>query len=421
MKLQRIISRLERLHPKRIDLSLDRTFNLLKKLGNPQNKLKNVITVCGTNGKYSTIKSLQAILNQAGYKTNQYLSPHLVTYTERYLYKDEEIKKNDLADLLEEIEKINGSDNLTLFEALTCAFLKYCEQYKDNISILEAGLFHQFDATNVFKNNLCSIITSIHMDHLSWLKNKTIEGIIHEKTTKLLNSSIFVSKQASDKILLKIKKSLKKNKSKKYFYGNDFNYVHAENNFIQYEDFKGSIILPSPNILGEHQLNNISTAVAASRTLFNVADKHIKKAITNINLKGRLQEIQNGGLKKIAKKNRLIIDSAHNLNGANSLAKWIDSLNQDVHLILGMMQDKDHVKFVNSFKKKIKSLTLVDIPNQKGSIKKEDLQSKIKNQFQEVKISNSIKESIASNSISSNQIILIAGSTYLAGEVLKLN
>ncbi len=267
MKLQKIISRLERLHPKRIDLSLGRTFNLLKKLGNPQDKLKNVITVCGTNGKYSTIKSLQAILNQAGYKTNLYLSPHLTTYTERYLYEDEEIKKNDLADLLEEIEKINGSESLTLFEALTCAFLKYCVQYKDNISILEAGLFHQFDATNVFKNNLCSIITSIHMDHLSWIKNKTIEGIIHEKTIKLLNSSIFISKQENNEIMLKIKNSLKKNKSKKYFYGSDFNYLNAENNFIQYEDFKGSLILPTPNILGEHQLNNISTAIIASRTL----------------------------------------------------------------------------------------------------------------------------------------------------------
>ena len=419
--LQKTINRLERLHPKKIDLSLDRTFKLLKKLGNPQDKLKNVITVCGTNGKYSTIKSLQSILNQAGYKTNQYLSPHLTTYTERYVYGDKEIKKNDLSDLLEEIEKINGSENLTLFEALTCAFLKYCEQHKDNISIIEAGLFHQFDSTNVFKKNLCSIITSIHTDHLSWIKNKTIDGIIHEKTTKLLNSSIFVSKQENDEILFKIKNSLKKNKSQKYFYGTDFNYLNAENSFIHYEDFKGGLVLPSPNILGEHQLNNISTAIIASRTLFNVTDANIKKAVTNINLKGRLQEINNGKLKKIAKKNRLIIDCAHNLNGANSLAKWIKDTNQNVHLILGMMKDKDHVNFVNSFKKNIKSLTLIDIPNNKGSIKKEEFKSKIKNQIQKIKISNSIENSIASNSSSKNQIILITGSAYLAGEVLKLN
>jgi len=421
MMLQKIINRLERLHPKKIDLSLERTFNLLKKLGNPQDKIKNVITVCGTNGKYSTIKSLQAILNKAGYKTNQYLSPHLTTYTERYVYDDKEIDEDNLSKLLVEIEKVNGSEKLTIFEALTCAFLKYCEQYSNNISIIEAGLFHQFDATNVFKNNLCSIVTSIHVDHLSWLKNKTIEGVIHEKTTKLLNSVIFISKQENYEILLKIKNSLKKNSSKKYFYGNDFNVLNAENNFIQYDDVNGTLILPTPNIMGEHQLNNISTAIMASRTLFNIKDEDIKKAITNINLKGRLQEIKKGKLKQIAKENRLIIDCAHNVNGANSLAKWIESLNQDVHLILGMMQDKSHVKFVNSFNKKIKSLTLIDIPNQKGSIKKEEFKSKVKNKELNIKISNSIEESISLNSNSSNDIILIAGSAYLAGEVLKLN
>ena len=151
MKLQKILNRLEKKHPKKIDLSLNRTFNLLKKLGNPQDKLKNVITVCGTNGKFSSIKSLQSILNQAGYKCNLYLSPHLQNYTERFIYNDKEINEANLVDLLIEVEKTNDSAQLTIFEALTCAYLKYCEQYSDNISIIEAGLFHQFDATNVFK------------------------------------------------------------------------------------------------------------------------------------------------------------------------------------------------------------------------------------------------------------------------------
>ena len=126
MKLQKVIQRLQKLHKKKIDLSLDRTFNLLKKLGNPQDKLKNVISVVGTNSKYSIIKSFQSILNQAGYKCNLYTSPHLQSYTERYVYDDKEIDEDNLADLLEDIEKINGSDNLSEFEALTCAYLKYC-------------------------------------------------------------------------------------------------------------------------------------------------------------------------------------------------------------------------------------------------------------------------------------------------------
>ena len=421
MKLQKIISRLEKKHPKKIDLSLDRTFNLLKKLGNPQDKLKNIVTCVGTNGKFSTIKSLQSILNQAGYKCNIFLSPHLQGYTERYVYDDKEISEDSLTYLLEEIEKINGHDNVTMFEALSCAFLKYCENYTENITIVEAGLFHQFDATNVFKKNLCSIITSIHNDHTTWLKNKTIEGIIHEKTIKLLNSNIFVSKQENKQILTNIQNALKNNQSKKYFYGEDFNYVNAENNFIQYEDTKGSLILPQPNILGEHQLSNISTAIMTARTLFNAKDKHIKNAVTNINLKGRLQELKSGKLKKLAKNNRLFCDGGHNKNASNSLAKWIETLNQDVHLILGMMKDKDHLDFVNSFKNKIKSLTLIDIPNQDNAIKKEEFKFKIQNKINNIQISNSIEDSIKLNSNSSNSVLLIGGSLYLVGEVLNLN
>ena len=421
MKLQRILNRLEKKHPKKIDLSLDRTFNLLKKLGNPQDKLKNVITVCGTNGKFSCIKSLQRILNQAGYKCNLYLSPHLQSYTERFVYNNNEINEDSLIDLLNEVEKANGSAQITMFESLTCAYLKYCEQYSDNISIIETGLFHQFDATNVFKKNLCSIISSINIDHLQWIKNKTIEGIIHEKTVKLLNSNIFVNKQENKEILVKIKNALKNNQSNKYFYGEDFNYLHAENNFILYEDPKGSLILPPPNILGEHQLGNISTAIMVARILFNIKDNDIKKAVTNIELKGRLQEIKTGKLKELARDNRLFFDGGHNKNAANSLAKWLEGLNKDVHLILGMMKDKDHQEFVNSFKNKIKSLTLIDIPNQDGTISKEDFKSKIQGYISEIKLADSIEQSIILNSTSSAQVILIAGSLYLAGEVLNLN
>tara|TARA_B110000438_G_scaffold160337_1_gene153567 strand:+ start:551 stop:1819 length:1269 start_codon:yes stop_codon:yes gene_type:complete len=422
MKLQKIIERLQRLHPKKIDLSLGRTFGLLKKLGNPQDKLKNVISVVGTNGKYSTIKSLQSILNQGGYKCNIYLSPHLQSYTERYIYNDQEIQEQNLANLLEDIEKINGLENITIFEALTCAYFKYCEKFKENITIIEAGLFHQFDATNVFKNNLCSIITSINIDHLQWLKNKSIEGIIHEKTNKLPLSRIIISKQENRDILLKIKQSVQNNKSEKYFYGEDFNYLNAENNFIQYEDKEGSLLLPQPNILGEHQLGNISTSIMTARNLFNIKDEDIKNAIVNIKIKGRLQEIKSGELKKIARNNRLILDGGHNLNAANSLAKWISTLNQDVHLIIGMMKDKEHQKFINAFKDKIKSLTLIDIPNQEGAIKKEDLKLKILNTYPEVKISNSIKEAIISNALKSDDSCLgIVGSLYLVGEALNLN
>ena len=421
MKLQKLISKLQQKHPKKIDLTLNRTFDLLKKLGNPQDKLKNVISVVGTNSKYSICQSLKAIFNQPGYKCNLYLSPHLQSYTERFIYNDNEISEEELINLLEDIEKVLGENQATLFELLTCAYLKYCEQFKQNISILESGLMHHYDSTNVFNKNLASIIGPIGLDHLQWIKNKTIDGVIYEKTAKLLNSNIFVNKQENKEITSKIEKALENNQSNKYFFGKDFNILRAENGFIQYEDYKDSIILPEPNVLGDHQLENISTSVAAARKLFNIKDQDIKTGITKIELKGRLQEIKSGKLKDLVGPNRLICDGGHNINAAKAIANWVNQQNQDVHLIVGMMKDKDHQGFIDCFKDKVKSITLIDIPNQEGSISKEEFKNKLNGINKKINLCKSIKESIQSINKYQNEICLISGSLYLIGEVLNLN
>ena len=171
MKLQNLLSRLEKHHKKKLDLSLGRTFNLLKKLGNPQDKLENVISIVGTNSKASMAYSLQSILGQNGYKCNLYTSPHLTSYTERFIYNDDEINEENLIELIEDVEKVLGNDNATVFEILTCAFIKNAENFKDNINIIESGLFHQYDSTNVFKENLLTLLGVIHNDHFQWLQN----------------------------------------------------------------------------------------------------------------------------------------------------------------------------------------------------------------------------------------------------------
>ena len=422
MKLQKILSRLEKKHPKKIDLSLNRTFNLLKKLGNPQDKLNNVITVVGTNSKASICQGLKAILNQAGYKCNLTQSPHLQDYTERFIYNDVQISEESLTDLLTDIEKILGNNPATIFEVLICAFLKQAEQFKDNINIIEAGLFHQYDATNVFSKNLASVIGYTHYDHISWLKNKTIDGIIHEKTAKLLNSNIFVNQQENKDITLKIKKALTNNQSNKYFFGKDFNILKAENGFIQYQDSLGEVLLPEPNLLGDHQLGNVSTAIAASRKLFNVKDEDIKKGITKIKLKGRLQELKSPSkLKDLVGQNRLIIDGGHNIGASRAISNWIKKQKEDVHLIVGMMKDKDHQGFIDYFKDVVKSITLIDIPNQEGAIPKEEFKNKLKGVNKEIYLANSIEESIKSVSKYQNTIACVVGSIYLIGEVLNLN
>ena len=421
MKLQNLVSKLEKHHKKKIDLSLDRTFNLLKKLGNPHEKLQNVINVVGTNSKASMAYSLKAILNEAGYKCNLYTSPHLQSYTERFIFNDKEISEDDLIKLLNDTEEALGDNEATVFEILTCAFYKYAENYKDNINIIESGLFFRMDPSSVFKKNICTLLGVCHSDHYQWLENKSIDGVIYEKTSKLLNSNIFVNKQVNEKIREKIEKALEKNKSNKYYFGQDFNISRSENGFIQYQDELGELVLPEPNLLGEHQLYNISTAINASRKLFNVTDDAIKKGIQKIDLKGRLQEIKNGKLKNIAGNNRLVIDGGHNISAALSIAKWIKSQNEEVNIICGMLKDKDHLEFMKCFEGTIGSATLIDIPNQENGINKEELKNKLSHLNIDFKLADSVEQSIKLNSSNQNTITLIVGSLYLVGEILNLN
>ena len=420
MKLQNLVKKLEKHHKKKIDLSLGRTYSLLRKIGNPQDKLNNIVNVVGTNSKASMAYSLKSILNQAGYKCNLYTSPHLQFYTERYVFNDQEISEDDLIDLLNDVEKALGDDEATVFEILTCAFYKYAENFKDNVNIIESGLFHSADPSSVFKANSCTLLGFIGIDHLQWLENKTIDGIIHEKTAKLLNSNIFVNKQENQEIRNKIEKALINNSSNKYFFGKDFNISKSENNFIHYQDGLGEILLPEFNLLGDHQLGNVSTSIVAARKIFNIKDDHIKKGVTKIELKGRLEEINSGKLKDLIGKNRLIIDGGHNVGASISIANWIKSQNQDVHLICGMLKDKSHREFIKSFENIVKSITLINIPNQ-DSISKEEFKEKLNGINIKINLAGSIEESIKSISKFQNSIGLCIGSLYLVGEVLNLN
>ena len=420
MKLQNLIKKLEKHHKRKIDLSLDRTYNLLKKLGFPNDKLKNVVTVVGTNSKASMCYSLKSILNQAGYKCNMYTSPHLQSYTERFVFNDQEISEENLIELLNDVEKVLGDDKASLFEILTCAFIKYAEQYKDSISILEHGLFQKYDSVNCFKSNLCTLLGFIGIDHLQWLKDKTIDGVIHEKTAKLLNSNIFINKQENQEIRNKIEKALINNSSNKFFFGKDFNISKSENSFIHYQDGMGEILLPEFNLLGDHQLGNVSTSIAAARKIFNIKDDHIKKGVTKIKLKGRLEEINSGKLKNLIGKNRLIIDGGHNVGASVSISNWIKTQNQDVHLICGMLKDKSHKEFIKIFENIVRSITLIDIQNQ-DSISKEEFKKKLNGINIKINLAESIEESIKSISKFQNSIGLCIGSLYLVGEILNKN
>ena len=423
MKLQKIVSRLQELHPKEIDLSLDRILNLCSKLGNgnPQDKIK-AISVVGTNGKNSTINAIFSILKEANLKCNIYTSPNILKINERFVFNNKELNDDELADLFEEVENINDSKPITFFEILTACYFYKAAQYPDNINIIEAGLFHRFDATNILKENLASVITSISKDHLDWLPKdeQTIEKIVFEKTSTLLDSNIIVAKQSTNNTMDCIKKTISQNPSNKLFFNNDFSYSVNENDFFYFEDKSGGLKLPMPNVLGQFQLENISTAIATLRTLdLGIKDEHIQKGITKISSLGRLQEIKSGKLKELVKNNKLIVDGSHNEDGARALNEYLQSLDCNKHVVIGMMANKDHKKYISYFED-ISSITTIDLKTQPNSISGKDLKEKFKS-MPNVQYRSSIEQAIKSIDLKENDILIFTGSLYGAAEVLNLN
>ena len=421
MKLQKILSNFQKLHPKEIDLSLDRIKKLCEKLGNPQNKIK-AISIVGTNGKNSTIQAAYSILKEANFKCNVYTSPHIKKINERFIFRNQELNDDELADLLEEVEKINNNQSITVFEMLSACFFYKAAQYPGNINLIESGLFHRFDAVNILETNLASIVTSISKDHLDWLpKDKqTIEQIVFEKTSTLLNSNIIVAKQSTKETMDCIKNTISQNKSNKVFFNDDFSYSVNENDFFYYEDKFGGLKLPMPNVLGQYQLENVSTAIATLRTLdLEIKDDHIKKGIKNISSLARLQEIKSGKLKELVKNNRFIIDGSHNEGGAKALNEYLQSLDCNKHVIIGMMANKEHEKYISYFKD-ITSITTIDLKTQPNSISGKDLKEKFKS-VTNVQYQPDIKQAIKSIDLKEGDLLLITGSLYGAAEILNLN
>jgi dihydrofolate synthase/folylpolyglutamate synthase len=252
-------------------------------------------------------------------------------------------------------------------------------------------------------------------------EEQTIKKIVFEKTSSLLNSKIIVSKQNSNETNRFIINTIKNNKSKKILFDKEYNFNLSKKNFFYFEDEFGQVKLPKPNLVGEFQIENVSTAIATARQLtdYNITDENIKNGITKIESIARLQEIKSGKLKNLVKDNQLFVDGSHNPLGAKVLNQHLQSLNCKKHIILGMMSNKNHNEYISYFKD-FETLTTIDIPNQSNAIKGIKLKEKI-NTFSNINYKVSIKDAISSIKLMENDIILITGSLYLAGEVLNLN
>ena len=426
MKIQKILKRLLQLHPKSEPSTLNRIKRLLKDLNSPENKIDNIIQVVGTNGKHSFCVTLREIFEKAGYTCNLNISPSLRKFNERYYFSGKYISDEELYNLLIEVEQINDNRSISFHEIITAAWILYASRNKSDVNILEAGALFRLDSSNVFQKNLCSIIMPIGLDHRDFLKEGTIGEIIYEKCSHLLNGSkIFVSEQKKN-VLEKIKKNIINNSSKKFIFGEDYDYKKDVNKFI-YKDKIGKINLPLPNLTGDFQISNVSTAIVTARNLnqFKITENNIREGITKVRSEGRLQSITQGKLRKyVSENNQIIVDGAHNPLAASVIRKYLENLNtgRKIFMILGMMANKEHKKFIQILKDKIHSIIALDIPNQVNFIEKEKLSKIAQSCGVASKTESSIEKALKNiANENENAIILCAGSLYFAGEILNLN
>ncbi len=426
MKIQKILKRLLRLHPKSEPSTLNRIKRLLKDLKNPENKISNLIQVVGTNSKHSLIVSIREIFETAGYTCNVNISPSLRFFNERYYFSGKYISDEELYDLLIEVEQVNNNKSISFHEIITAAWILHASRKEAEVNIMEAGALFRLDSSNVFQKNICSVVMPIGIDHLDFLKKGTIDEIVYEKCSHLLSDSkIFVSEQKNS-VLEKIKKNIANNSSKKFILGEDYKYKKNNNGLI-YEDKLGKLNLPLPNLLGDFQLGTVSTAIAVTRSLnqFKISESHIKEAITKIRSEARLQNITQGKLRKyVSEGNQIILDGAHNPLAFSAIKKYLETLNKKkkVFLVLAMMSTKQHKECIQILKEKVHTIITLDIPNQENFIKKEELSKIAQSCGIHSKTENSIEETFKNIAKENgNAIIFCTGSLYFAGEILNLN
>jgi len=415
-KLKVLLEELERLHPKYIDLSLLRINKLLKKLGNPHLQLPPCIHIAGTNGKGSTLSFIKSIMLESNYKVHAYISPHLEKINERFIISNKKISDEKLLKALKYVKKINNRKSITFYEITTATAFYLFNNHQADFILLETGLGGRLDATNVLDQSLLSIITRIGIDHQEYL-GKSISKILNEKLGIIKRNSVVISSKQNKIVQKKINAYAKKNKNKIISYGLDWKVKKISKKYFYIQKNKKTYRYRIPSLLGEHQIYNASTAIATIDYLiekgFQFKKRDINKGLINVEWPCRLEVIKN-------KKPLIIIDGAHNLDGAITLRKFILKSNYKTWIILGMLNTKNIILYLKKLKNCVHGISAINIPDEKNSF----TNLEIKKYCDRLKIfclvENNPKEALEKiiNNYNIEQII-ITGSLYLAGKVKK--
>ena len=422
-QIDKLLDELLELHPKRIDLSLDRVCNLLEKLDNPQNKINNIVHIAGTNGKFSTLKFIQDILKSNSKSTNAYISPHLIRFNERFQLMDKEISNEELYSVLNKVKDFNHSDPITFFEITSSAFFEAASNSPADYTLLEVGLGGRLDSSNVITPAI-SVITSISRDHQDFLGD-SIEMIAFEKSG-IIKSDIpaIIGYQPYPEAKEMLMDQAEFKKAPIFAHEIHWNLTEHNDKLI-YEDNQNKIEFDNLYTHNVFQKKNLGLALAAASKLTNIDIKSfVSKNLHNKTyFPGRMEKISDGKLgSTIASTNELYLDGSHNEDAASNLNETINQLtNKKLCIILGMINTKDPISYLSKFDK-IDALTVITIPNEESAIDSNELYAGLKKYYENVNRADSIQEALANlNNNYQDARILICGSLYLAGKVLEMN
>ena len=423
-----IIARLLALHPKRIDLSLDRVQRLLGALDHPERRLPPVIHVAGTNGKGSTIAFMRAMLEAAGRSVHVYTSPHLVRFNERFRLAGTLVSDEALAAALEECERANGGEPITVFEIETAAGFLLFSRNPADVLLLEVGLGGRLDATNVIDQPLVSVITPVSMDHLEFLGD-TLEKIAAEKAAILKRGVPAVIAAQPNAAMAVIERQAAKVRAPLHTAGEHWN-VHEEHGRLVYQDEDGLLDLPTPKLKGRHQFDNAGVAIAALRASdLKLPNAAYETGIVKADWPARMQLLSSGALKALAPPDsELWLDGGHNAEGGRAVAAAIGGLEERVSrplvLIVGMLATKDCAGYLRNFAGLARRVFAIPIPDQEKSLPAEAVAQAARNAGIPAERYATIEEALAAASrleLDPAPRIVIAGSLYLAGGVLAKN
>ena len=427
-----IIARLLALHPKRIDLSLDRIQRLLDRLDHPERRLPPVIHVAGTNGKGSTVAFMRAVLEAAGKSVHVYTSPHLVRFNERFRIGapggGQLVSDAALASVLEECERANGHEPITVFEIETAAAFLLFSRVPADVTLLEVGLGGRLDATNVIEKPLACAITPVSMDHPEFLGD-SIEKVTAEKAAILKRGVPAAIAPQIDVVLAVIEAEARRLRAPLRVAGEHWS-VHGEHGRLVYQDDDGLLDLPLPKLGGRHQVDNAGTAIATLRAAgLALPLSAFEAGIAKADWPARMQRLTQGKLKALTPpESELWLDGGHNADGGRAVAAALGDIEERVPrplvLIVGMLTTKDNAGFLRNFSGIARRVIAVPVPRQDKSVPAETLVDLARSVGIPAESRDTIEAALAAVArldLAPAPRILITGSLYLAGEVLALN